>query len=70
MYATVKAGTTVRWTLSVHDERTLISEISGLFGGPVSSTSPYVEYTFKEAGTFWYGFKEMPGYRASITVVP
>ena len=71
MYATIKVGTTVQWTPVGHEgDRTLVSEIPGLFGGLLTPAPNYYQYTFKEVGTFWYGFTEVPGFRASITVTP
>jgi hypothetical protein len=46
-----------------------VSDTPGLFGGVLSSTPPYVEYTFNAAGTYWYGIKEMPDVRAKIIVI-
>jgi hypothetical protein len=68
MYATVKVGTTVRWTPVGHEDvRTLVFENPVLIGGPVD---PYFEYTFNEVGTFWYGFRGLANFRGSITVTP
>jgi hypothetical protein len=69
MYATVKVGTKVRWTGGGEiGDRTVVSETPGLFGGLVTNSPPYCEYTFNTPGVFYYTFAEVANYRASITV--